>query len=48
MNSVGLIYVLLTYCFSSLLAQDDFLGCGGFVKVEKGVGLDMSKIEIRL
>ena len=32
----------------SAVADEDFLGCGGFVQVDKRVGLDLSKVEIRL
>lgn len=48
MYSTKLIFFLATYFFIQSSADEDFLGCGGFVQVEKGVGLDLSKVEIRL
>ncbi len=47
MYSVKLIFFLFC-CFTSTFADEDFWGCGGFVQVDKGVGLDLSKVEIRL
>lgn len=43
--------VLVTFLFHgaiNAIAEEEFLGCGGFVQVDKGVGLDLSKVEVRL
>lgn len=48
MYSTKLAFFLTTCFFIQSFADEDFLGCGGFVQVEKGVGLDLSKVEIRL
>lgn len=48
MYSINLIVFLVTCFFIHTFAEEDFLGCGGFVQVDKAVGLDLSKVEIRL
>ena len=40
--------IVLVSCFCLGLANDDFLGCGGYIQVDNDVGLDLSKVEIRL
>ena len=47
MYSKNLIFFLFCFFIHSF-ADEDFLGCGGFVQVDKEVGLDLSKVEIRL
>lgn len=42
------IFFIISFCVIQSFADEDFLGCGGFVQVDKGVGLDLSKVEIRL
>ena len=39
---------LLFVMFDYVVADEDFLGCGGFVQVAKEAALDLSKVEIRL
>lgn len=47
MDCVRWLLILLTYKFVLALADEDFLGCGGFIQVGKGA-LDLTKVEIRL
>ena len=48
MYSINLILFIILCFFIHSFAEEDFLGCGGFVQVDKGVGLDLSKVEVRL
>lgn len=43
-----LVFVILALFGAISAVAEDFLGCGGFVQVDKGIGLDLSKVEVRL
>ncbi len=41
-------FIIGTFFILPSLADEEFLGCGGFVQAGKGVALDLKKVEIRL